>query len=134
MAEFLGRGWGYPIAWDESREGFATAEYEESIRQSIWIILSTAPGERVMRPDFGCEIHDLVFEPNNATTRGMAERHVGEALLHWEPRIDVLEVKAVSSEENEEELLVNVHYRVRLTDSRSNLVYPFYLDRSAATV
>jgi phage baseplate assembly protein W len=129
MAEFLGIGWGYPIEWDKNREGFATAEYEESIRQSIWIILSTAPGERVMRPDFGCAIHDLVFAPNSAATQGMAEHHVREALLRWEPRIEVLDVTAVASGGQDEELLIGINYRVRTTDSRFNLVYPFYLDR-----
>jgi uncharacterized protein len=129
MAEFLGVGWGYPIEWDTSREGFATAEYEESIRQAIWIILSTAPGERVMRPDFGCAIHDLVFAPNSAATQGMAEHHVSEALLRWEPRIEVLDVKAVASGGQDEELLIGIDYRVRMTDSRFNLVYPFYLNR-----
>jgi phage baseplate assembly protein W len=129
MAEFLGVGWGFPVEWDENKECFVIAEYEESIRQAIRIILSTAPGERVMRPDFGCAIHELVFAPNNATTCGMAERHVSEALLNWEPRIDVLEVKAVASGEQDEELLISVNYRVRMTDSRFNLVYPFYLSR-----
>ena len=129
MAEFLGKGWQFPIQRDESEERFAVAAYEESIRQAIRIILSTALGERVMRPDFGCAIHELVFAPNNATTRGMAERHVSEALLNWEPRIDVLEVRAVASGAQDEQLLISVNYRVRMTDSRFNLVYPFYLNR-----
>jgi hypothetical protein len=129
MAEFLGVGWGFPIDWDDSKQGFAVAEYQESIRQAIWIILSTAPGERVMRPDFGCAIHELVFAPNSAATRGQAESHVSEALLRWEPRIDVLEVKAVASGGQDEALLISINYRVRMTDSRFNLVYPFYLDR-----
>ena len=131
MAEFLGVGWGFPVARDETRERFAMAAYEESIRQSIWIILSTAPGERVMRPEFGCAIHELVFAPNSAATRGMAEHHVSEALLRWEPRVEVLDVKAVVSGSQQEELLIGINYRVRLTDNRFNLVYPFYLDRGS---
>jgi len=131
MAEFLGKGWGFPIERDESKERFADAVYEESIRQSIWIILSTARGERVMRPDFGCGIQELLFAPNSPTTRGMAEHHVNEALLLWEPRIEVLDVTAVAAGAQDEELLIGVNYRVRLTDSRFNLVYPFYLDRGA---
>jgi phage baseplate assembly protein W len=129
MAEFLGKGWQFPIQRDESEERFAVAAYEESIRQAIRIILSTALGERVMRPDFGCAIHELVFAPNSAATRGMAEHHVSEALLQWEPRIEVLDVKAVASGGQDEELLIGVYYRVRMTDSRFNLVYPFYLNR-----
>jgi phage baseplate assembly protein W len=83
----------------------------------------------VMRPDFGCAIHELLFAPNDATTRGMAESTVREALLQWEPRIDVLGVNASSDQAEGERLLVSVDYRVRKTDSRFNLVYPFYLVR-----
>jgi len=131
MAEFLGKGWSFPVERDESKARFATAEYEESIRQAIRIILSTALGERVMRPDFGCGIHELVFEPNSVATWGLAEHYVSEALLLWEPRIEVLDVKAVASGGQDEELLIGVDYRVRTTDSRFNLVYPFYLSRGA---
>jgi len=129
MAEFLGKGWGFPVERDESKERFAVAEYEESVRQAIRIILSTPLGERVMRPDFGCAIHELVFAPNSAATQGLAEHYVSEALLLWEPRIEVLDVKAVASGEQDEALLIGINYRVRLTDSRFNLVYPFYLNR-----
>jgi uncharacterized protein len=131
MAEFLGRGWGFPIAKDDGTARFAVAEHERSVEQAIRIILSTALGERVMRPDFGCGIHELVFAPNSAATRGMAEHHVREALLRWEPRIEVLDVKAVASGGQDEELSIGIHYRVRMTDSRMNLVYPFYLNRGA---
>src|ERR671939_191567 len=116
MAEFLGKGWRFPVERDESNARFAVAAYEESVRGSILIILSTVPGERVMRPDFGCAIHELVFAPNNPTTRGMAEHYVGDALLNWEPRIEVLGVKAVAAGAHEEQLLVAIDYRVRLTD------------------
>jgi phage baseplate assembly protein W len=131
MAEFLGRGWRFPVAKDEGAPRFAVAEYEASVDQAIRIVLSTALGERVMRPDFGCAIHELVFAPNSAATQGMAEHYVREALLRWEPRIEVLDVAAVRSDEQDEVLSIGIHYRVRLTDSRFNLVYPFYLDRAA---
>jgi phage baseplate assembly protein W len=107
------------------------AEYEASVNQAIQIILSTAPGERVMRPDFGCAIHELVFAPNSATTRGMAEHYVRDALLRWEPRIEVLDVRTMTSEARDEELWIGIDYRVRTTDNRFNFVYPFYLDRGA---
>ena len=84
-----------------------------------------------MRPDFGCGIHELVFAPNDAATRGMAEHYVSEALLLWEPRIEVLQVEARTAGAYEEELRISVDYRVRTTDSRFNLVYPFYLERGA---
>lgn len=138
MAKFLGVGWGFPLAAKlppdtEKTKGkrIAVAEYEESVRQSIRIILSTSKGERVMRPDFGCGLFELVFEPNSAGTRGMAEHHVSEALLLWEPRIDVLQVKATASGDRDEILLISIDYRVRTTDNRFNMVYPFYLERGA---
>ena len=132
MARFLGVGWQFPLDIDEreaAQKHFALAEYEDSIRQSIWIVLSTAKGERVMRPDFGCDLHELVFAPNNATTRGMAEHFVDEALRLWEPRIEVIQVKASTAGTQGEEVLIDIDYRVRTTDSRFNLVYPFYLER-----
>jgi phage baseplate assembly protein W len=131
MAEFLGKGWSFPVAKDERAPRFAVAEYEASVEQGIRIVLRTALGERVMRPDFGCAIHDLVFAPNSAATLGMAEHHVRDALLRWEPRIEVLDVTAVGSDDHDEVLLIGVHYRVRMTDSRYNLVYPFYLNWAA---
>jgi phage baseplate assembly protein W len=82
-----------------------------------------------MRPDFGCGLHELVFAPNDAATRGMAEHYVREALLLWEPRIDVLQVRAMAAGEHGEEIHISVDYRVQTTDSRFNVVYPFYLER-----
>jgi hypothetical protein len=129
MPRFLGVGWSFPVEWDDSGRRLARAEHEESVRQSIRIILSTAKGERVMRPDFGCSIHELAFAPNNAATRGLAESYVSEALRLWEPRIEVLKVRATAAGDQGEELRVSIDYRVRATDSRFNLVYPFYLER-----
>jgi uncharacterized protein len=127
--KFLGVGLGFPVTIDGKEKRLAVAEYEESVRQAIWIILATAKGERVMRPDFGCGIYELVFAVNDAGTRGLVEYEVREALRAWEPRIDVLKVKARSAGAEEEKLLISIDYRVRVTDSRFNLVYPFYLER-----
>jgi phage baseplate assembly protein W len=138
MSKFLGVGWRFPVtaepitekeAKDPENKHFALAEYEESIKQSIRIILSTAKGERVMRPDFGCGIQELVFAPNDAATRGLAEHHVREGLRLWEPRIEVLQVKATAAGAQGEMLRISIEYRVRTTDNRFNLVYPFYLER-----
>ena len=128
--DFLGVGWGFEVAPREP-EGAASprmAYYDESIRQSIWIILSTARGERVMHPDFGCGIHNLVFALQNATTAGLVRHEVEQALLFWEPRIEVLRV-AADPHASEPALLISVEYRVKSTNSRSNVVYPFYLER-----
>jgi hypothetical protein len=92
------------------------------------MILGTARGERVMRPDFGCGIHDLVFAVNNATTAGRVVGEVRQALIQWEPRIDVLDVTASPDATEPNRLLIEIEYRVRATNSRFNLVYPFYLE------
>jgi phage baseplate assembly protein W len=124
---FLGTGWKFPLELDTSG-GIAMASDEASIRQSIWLILSTAPGERVMRPDFGCGIHDLVFAPNTAGTAGQIINEVREALIRWEPRIDVLAVDAIPDDDQPNLLRIAISYQVRTTNNRFNLVYPFYLE------
>jgi len=131
---FLGVGWSFPVqlSTDEGAQGMLMhAEYEESIRQSVWIILGTAKGERVMRPDFGCGIYDLVFEVNSATTAGRVSQAVKQALLLYEPRIDVLDVQ-VNAAGTGEVMLISIDYEVRATNNVFNLVYPFYLERSPA--
>ncbi len=125
--QFLGVGWNYPTKLTSDGQ-VDLARYEESISQAIWIILSTAPGERVMRPDFGCGIHDLVFAPNNPGTAGRVAGEVRRALLEWEPRIDLLNVQAESEAGEPYTLLVRIEYRVRLTNNRFNMVFPFYLE------
>ena len=126
---FLGVGWAYPVK--AGGDGaIQPAEYEESVRQAIWIILGTAQGERVMRPLFGCGIYDLVFETNSPSTSGRVAQEVRDALLMFEPRIDVLDVQTQTAG-NGEVLLISIDYQVRATDNAFNLVYPFYLERSA---
>jgi phage baseplate assembly protein W len=126
---FLGVGWGFPIQFDSSGD-IATAQYDESVRQAIWIILGTSKGERVMRPDFGCGIYDLVFEVNSASTSGKVAQAVRDALLVQEPRIDVGDVQA-EAQDNGQTLLIHIEYQVRATNNVFNVVYPFYLERSA---
>jgi Bacteriophage baseplate protein W len=125
---FLGVGWSFPL---EAEAGaLKLASYEESVRQSIWIVLGTAKGERMMRPDFGCGIYDLVFEKNSAATAGRVSQAVRSSLLYFEPRIDVLNIQ-VSAEGEGEVMLINIDYQVRATNNVFNIVYPFYLERSA---
>lgn len=125
---FLGVGLSFPL--EASSGALRLAEYEESVRQSIWFVLGTAKGERVMRPDFGCGIYDLVFEKNSAETAGRVTQSVRNALLHFEPRIDVLDVD-VTVEGEGEVMLIKIDYQVRATNNIFNIVYPFYLERSA---
>ena len=124
-SDFLGIGWAYPPTATASGE-VKTAAYEEDIRQAIWIILGTARGERVMRPDFGAGLDRLVFEPINTTTMSLVQHYAEEALVTWEPRIDSVSV-AVSADAPRGRLMLDVHYRVRTTNTFYNLVYPFYL-------
>ncbi|HEU4627894.1 MAG TPA: GPW/gp25 family protein [Steroidobacteraceae bacterium] len=126
---FLGVGTAFPLAIDPGTQAIARAEYEESVRQSILIVLGTARGERVMRPDFGCGIHDLVFEGLSAATVGRIDREVHEALLRFEPRIDVTAVAVRPGAVNL--LLIDIEYEVRATNTAFNLVYPFYLQQGA---
>jgi phage baseplate assembly protein W len=126
---FLGVGWGFPVAPDPSG-ALSVAAYDESVRQAVWIVLGTAKGERAMRPDFGCGIHELVFERNSATTAGKVIKFVKEALLAFEPRIDLLDVQ-VQALNGGEVLQISVDYRVRATNNAFNLVFPFYLEQGA---
>jgi hypothetical protein len=128
---FFGAGWSFGLTEDggiglDADGRLAEASGEEKIRQSIWLILSTAPGERVARPDFGCGIHDLVFSPRTVGAMGEIIRAVREALEAWEPRIDVTNVDAVAHPDDPSGLLIVLEYTVRATNSRQNLVYPFY--------
>ncbi len=129
-AEFLGVGWSFPVVLDEDGK-IMLARYEESIQQAISIILGTARGERVMRPDFGCGIYDLVFATNSTETQSSLANEVRQALLFWEPRIDVLDVQ-VNPGGDGQILYITIRYQVRVTNNVFNLVYPFYLERSVA--
>jgi uncharacterized protein len=123
-ADFLGRGWSLPALVEKRQIDLSGGE--QNIRESIWTILATAPGERVMRPTFGCGLHDLVFALPSAATLGRVRKQVTDALVLWEPRIDVMDV-AVETKGRGEVLLINIHYMVRATNNFFNLVYPFYL-------
>jgi len=123
----LGKGWAFPIKPNAAgRLSFASDD--EKIRQSIWLILSTAPGERVMLPNFGCGIHDLVFEANTATLRGILREKVREGLVTWEPRIDVVDVSVETPADARNYLLIHIDYRVRRNNAFYNLVYPFFIN------
>lgn len=125
--DFLGRGLAFPVRTDEhGRVEFADGVTD--IEQSIRIILGTAKGERVMRPEFGCGIHEYVFETVDATTLTLVRTSVEDALREWEPRIDVQDVSVSTDELEDGKLLVRIDYRVPRTNNEYNLVYPFYLE------
>ncbi|MEZ4661663.1 MAG: GPW/gp25 family protein [Caldilineaceae bacterium] len=123
--DIIGRGWSFPPQID-ALGGIRLTTAEEEIQQSIRIILSTAPGERVMRPAFGSRLHELVFEPNNEETFAQARRIVREALGMWEPRINLTNV-FVSHSAGGSVLLITLEYEIKSTRDLRTLVYPFYL-------
>lgn len=125
MRDFLGVGWAFPVAVD-ARGRIALARQERDIEEAIRIILLTPKGQRVMRPEFGCQIHDLMFAPNDATTAGLAAYYVEEALGMWEPRIHIKEVNARPDPENQGRLLIDISYEVKATHDSRSLVFPFY--------
>jgi phage baseplate assembly protein W len=127
---FLGVGWAFPLAIADDGS-VAVAAYEENVHQSILIILGTNYGERVMRPQFGAGLRDFVFAPLNSTTLALVKKRVGDALTDYEPRIDVLELHVTADTETVGRLLIELTYQVRSTNTRANLVYPFYLQEGS---
>jgi hypothetical protein len=130
---FLGTGWPFPIVPDLTGR-LAYVSGEALVQDSVEIILGTSPGERQMRPTFGCGIHDLVGEANTAALRGMVREKVRDALQRWEPRIDVLDVRVESPDDQRNRLDIWIDYRIRATNSFYNLVYPFFLTEGAPSV
>jgi uncharacterized protein len=125
-AGFLGAGWRFPLQVTPAG-GIARSAGERRIEESVLLILSTGRGDRVMLPDFGCGIHDLVFAPASPVTRALVVRQVREALVRWEPRIDVLVVDADNADDEPQLLLIRISYAVRANNAVGNLVYPFLL-------
>ena len=124
---FLGVGWAFPVQADPSIGDMSTAVYEEDIRQAILLILETHLGERVMRPDFGSGLRELVFEPLNTRTMALVQHRVEQALVTWEPRIRVQDVQVNAEGTSRNTLSVTIAYEVRATNTFYNMVYPFYL-------
>ncbi len=129
---FLGIGLAFPPAAD-SHGALAMAAYEEDIRQALQVILATNPGERVMRPDFGAGLRDFVFEPADLSLLQRIETRVREALIDFEPRIDVVEVDTTIDPGTKSIINISITYRIRASNSLANLVYPFYLEEGQRT-
>jgi phage baseplate assembly protein W len=125
---FLGIGWKFPLQVTPGGR-IAQSRYEQRIEESVFLILSTARGERTMLPEFGCGIHDLTFSPNTPNARSAVVEAVRTALVRFEPRIDVLDVDTEPQGENL--LLIRINYRIRANNAVGNLVYPFYIQEAA---
>ena len=126
MTEIIGSGLAFPLQVDR-RGGIALARDETDIEQAIELILATAPGERPMRPEFGCGVHDFVFDSIDASTVGKMEQAIRDALDRWEPRVIVQTVEFDLDYVGEGRLVIDIGYRVRVTNTLRNLVYPFYV-------
>jgi phage baseplate assembly protein W len=126
MAEILGSGIAFPLQVDR-RGGIALAHDETDVDQAIHLILSTAPGERPMRPEFGCGVHEFVFDTVDATTVARMEDEIRAALDRWEPRVEVVDVDFDLGAVDRGELVITITYRLRATNHVRNLVYPFYV-------
>jgi len=122
----IGKGWAFPPHLDALGQ-VALVSDETEIAQAILMILDTVPGQRVMRPEFGCRLHELVFAPNSLATTGLAERYVREALGRWEPRIDLIDVRVLPDDTNSTTLEIQVTYQIKALHASRSLVYPFYL-------
>jgi len=125
--DFLGTGWGYPVETDYRGDVELSGD-AVGVEESIRIVLGTAKGERIMRPEFGCDIHDHVFATLTPATLNTMESDVEDALIRWEPRIDVENVEATRDENDPGTVLIHVDYRIRSTNSVQNMVYPFHVD------
>ncbi len=124
--DFLGRGLAFPLQVNPRGE-IALVSGERDIEQAIRIILGTAPGERVMRPEFGCHIHELLFAPRDAATEALLTEYVKQALGRWEPRIDVREVKIAPDPRHDGAVFIEISYEIKSTHDERSIVYPFFL-------
>lgn len=124
-SEFVGKGWGFPLRTD-STGGIALVAREAEIEEAMRLVLCTAPGERPMRPEFGCGIHEYVFAPADATTAGRIIYEVKRALRKWEPRIEVEDVAVSFDSIERATLYIDIVYSIKGTNDQRNLVFPFY--------
>jgi phage baseplate assembly protein W len=122
--EFIGRGWGFPAGVTQGRIRMVSGDRE--IREAIRITIGTAPGERPMRPEFGCRIHDFVFAPADSAVAGRLAYEVQVALERWEPRIEVLDIDVSNPGEEPTTFFIDIRYVHKGTNDPRNLVFPFY--------
>lgn len=124
--DFIGTGFDWPLRVNQSG-AISTTSRRDGLDGALIMILSTAPGERVMRPEFGCKIWNLLFEPINANTLGLMAEAVREALGRWEPRVDLIDVRVVPDQDRHGQVAINIDYAIKTTNDKRNLVYPFYV-------
>lgn len=134
FAPFLGRGWSFPPSFSLVVRSVAMVEGVEDIRQSLAILMGTAPGERVMVPTYGCDLRRFLFRELTTSSLSEIRETVTIAIVRWEPRIDLLDVQVGASGDEPGLVLITLDFRVRGTNVRTNLVYPFYLTEATLAV
>jgi phage baseplate assembly protein W len=127
LTQILGKRLAFPLHLDD-RNQLAMVDGDMAVRQSIYLIVMTVPGERVLRPEFGCRIHELIFDPLNSQTFITAKRYVEEAIRRWEPRIDVEELTIDSGDVDRGEMLIYIKYKHKDRPDPRSLVFPYYLN------
>jgi len=128
---FLGTGWSFPPAFDKTKETVTMVSEEEDVMQSLQILLGTRPGERVMQPRFGCNLDVMLFEPITTTLIAFVKELIENAILYFEPRIELDSININTVEVHDGLILIELNYTIRSTNSRFNLVYPFYLNEGS---
>jgi len=126
--DFLGRGWSFPPSFRKEIQGVEMTEKEDDIEKSLHILLTTATGERIMEPRYGCNMEELVFESLNTTTKTLMKDKIQTAILYFEPRIDVTKIELNDTDQLEGKVLIEIEYIVRATNSRFNFVFPYYIN------
>lgn len=131
MDSYLGRGWKFPVQVNPKTGRILMSENEQDISEAIMILLKTSKGERVMKSDFGCGLRRFVFDLTDEVTMRKIEEDIREAIMVWEPRVGEVEIKAAKDTEVSGKITIDIHYTVRSTNNRYNLVYPFYMEEGS---
>jgi len=131
QTSFLGTGWSFPPAFSKERKGVLITSDEEDIKKSLEILLSTRPGERIMQPEYGCNLNELSFEPLNTTLKTYIKDLINTAILYHEPRILVIEINLDLDGEIEGVVNITLDYKIKTTNSRYNIVFPYFINEGS---
>ncbi len=134
VQSFLGTGWGFPPLFIKKPDIVKMVSNEEDIKESIFIILSTTPGERIMQPEFGCDLKRLAFEINDSTLIATFDHIIYHALLNFEPRVNYINTEIINRDELDGTLYLQINFKIIITNTRHNIVFPFYLQGEGTNV
>lgn len=128
--DFIGKGWSFPPTFNTALQGVEMTEKNDDIQRSLQILLTTATGERVMQPKYGCNMDEMVFESLSTATKTIIKDKIKTAILYFEPRIDVTDIAMNTTNEAEGEILIEIEYVIRATNTRFNFVFPYYINEA----